>query len=187
MRRENVHQVTRQLVDTYGEMKIEDLNIAAMKRSMGRRAFRRSVSDAGLGAFRPTLTYKAERVNVKVVVDRFFPSSQLHHGCTGRLVGAKLAKKLTCDRCHVEADRDDSASLNIRDWSVISCGLVESTALFVPGPFDTGDSSDDGLTHHLERADESSACAGNAWRGKNESIAAKALCAIDENPARGRE
>ena len=41
-----------------------DLNLAAMKRSMGRRAFRRSVSDAGLGAFRPTLTYKAERVGV---------------------------------------------------------------------------------------------------------------------------
>ena len=29
MRRENVHQVTRYLVDTYGEIKIEDLNIAA--------------------------------------------------------------------------------------------------------------------------------------------------------------
>ncbi|EQD58011.1 transposase, IS605 OrfB family, partial [mine drainage metagenome] len=111
MRRENVHQVTRQLVDTYGEIKIEDLNIAAMKRSMGRRAFRRSVSDAGLGAFRPTLTYKAERANVKVVlVDRYFPSSQLHHGCTGRLLGAKLAKRLTCDTCHAEVDRDDNAS-----------------------------------------------------------------------------
>ncbi len=56
MRRENVHQVTCYLVNTYGEIKIEDLDIAAMKQSMGRRAFRRSVSDAGLGAFRPTLT-----------------------------------------------------------------------------------------------------------------------------------
>ena len=189
MRRENVHQVTRYLVDTYGEVKIEDLNIAAMKRSMGRRAFRRSVSDAGLGAFRPTLTYKAQRAKVKVVVvDRFFPSSQLHHGCTGRLVGAKLAKRLTCDTCHAEVDRDDNASLNIRDWSDVTRGLVESTALFVPRPLvGTGDSSDDGLTHHLERADKSSACAGNAWRGKNKSIAVKALCAIEENPARGRE
>ena len=147
-----------------------------MKRSMARRAFRRSVSDAGLGAFRPTLTYKAERANVNVVVvDRYFPSSQLHHGCDGRLVGAKLAKRLTCDTCHIEVDRDDNASLNIRDWlnirdlSVISPGLVESSALFVPGPLATGDSSDDGLTHHLERADKSSACAGNAWRGKNNS------------------
>ncbi len=88
-----------------------DLNLAAMKRSMGRRAFRRSVSDAGLGAFRPTLTYKAERVGVKVVVvNRFFPSSQIHHNCGGRLTGAKLAKRLTCDTCHVEVDRDENAS-----------------------------------------------------------------------------
>ena len=170
MRRENVHQVTRQLVDTYGEIKIEDLNIAAMKRSMGRRAFRRSVSDAGLGAFRPTLTYKAERANVKVVVvDRYFPSSQLHHGCDGRLVGAKLAKRLTCDTCHAEVDRDDNASLNIRDWSVISPGLVEASALFIPGPFGTGGSSDDGLTHHPERACQTSSNAGRARRGENNS------------------
>jgi IS605 OrfB family transposase len=170
MRRENVHQVTRQLVDTYGEIRIEDLNIAAMKRSMTRRAFRRSVSDAGLGAFGPTLTYKAQHANVKViVVDRYFPSSQLHHGCTGRLVGAKLAKRLTCDTCHTEVDRDENASLNIRDWSDTSRGLVESTALFVPGPFGTGDSSDDGLTHHLERASKSSTNTGHARRGKNDS------------------
>ncbi len=60
IRRESIHQLTRCLVDNYSEVKIEDLDRSAMKRSMGRRAFRRSVSDAGLGAFRPTLTYKAE-------------------------------------------------------------------------------------------------------------------------------
>jgi putative transposase len=165
LRRENVHQMTRYLVNTYGEIKIEDLNIAAMKQSMGRRAFRRSVSDAGLGVFRPILTYKAQRGNVKVVVvDRYFPSSQLHHGCSGRLVGAKLAKRLTCDTCHTEVDRDENASLNIRDWSHTSRGLVESTALFVPGPSlsGTGDSSDDGLTHRLERASKSSSHTGLA-------------------------
>ncbi len=141
VRSESIHQLTRYLVDNYSEVKIEDLSIAAMKRSMGRRAFRRWVSDAGLGAFRPTLTYKAERAGVRViVVDRFFPSSQIHYNCTGRLAGAKLAKKLTCDTCHVEVDRDENASLNIRDWSVISCGPVGSTALPVPRPFGTGGS-----------------------------------------------
>ncbi len=169
IRRESIHQLTRYLVDNYSEVKIEDLNLAAMKRSMGRRAFRRSVSDAGLGAFRPTLTYKAERAGVKVVVvNRFFPSSQIHHNCGGRLTGAKLAKRLTCDTCHVEVDRDENASLNIRDWSVISCGLVESTALFVPRPFGTGGSSDDGMTHHLERACKTGSNTGRAWRGEND-------------------
>ncbi len=75
----------------------------------------------GLGAFRSTLTYKAKRAKVKVVVvDRYFPSSQIHHNCTGKLTGAKLAKRLTCDTCHVEVDRDENASFNIRDWSDIS-------------------------------------------------------------------
>ena len=74
----------------------------------------------------------------------------------------------------------------LRSISVTGQISVESSALFVPRPLvGTGDSSDDGLTHHLERADKSSACAGNAWRGKNESIAAKALCAIEENPPQG--
>ncbi|WP_423782976.1 zinc ribbon domain-containing protein [Ferrimicrobium acidiphilum] len=114
-----------------------------------------------------TLHYKTERANVKVVVDRYLPSSQLHHGCTTRLVGAKLAKRLSCDRCHVEADRDDIASLNICDWSVISCGLVESSALFVPRPFATGGSSDHGMTHHLERACKTGSNTGRARRGKN--------------------
>jgi putative transposase len=167
-------------VDNYSEVKIEDLNIAAMKRSMGRRAFRRSVSDAGLGAFRPTLTYKAERAGVKVVVvDRFFPSSQIHHDCGDRLTGAKLAKRLTCDTCCVEVDRDENASLNIRDWSHISCGLVESTALSVPGPFGTDGSSDDGMTHHLKRERKTSSNTGHARRGKNDPRAS-------ENEVRGK-
>ena len=59
----------------------------------------------------------------------------------------------------------------LRSISVTGQISVESSALFVnTRPLvGTGDSSDDGLTHHLERADKSSACAGDAWRGKNKS------------------
>ena len=147
--------MTRQLLDTYGEIKIADLNIAAMNEVWVNAPPRLE-----------TLHYKTERANVKVVVDRYFPSSQLHHGCTTRLAGAKLAKRLTCDTCHVEVDRDENASLNIRDWSVISPGLVESSALFVLGPFATGGSSDHGMTHHLERACKTGSNTGRARRGK---------------------
>ncbi len=79
---------------------------------------------------------------VKVVdVDCFFPSSQIHNNCGNKLTGAKFAKRLTCNTCHVEVDRDDNASLNFRDWSVTSPGLVEASALFVPRSFFTGGSS----------------------------------------------
>ena len=55
LRREAWHQLTHWLTATYGENVVEDLDIAAMKKSMGRRAFRRSVSDAALGMARPML------------------------------------------------------------------------------------------------------------------------------------
>ena len=157
IRRETYHQFTRQLVNTYGEIHIEDLNIAAMKRSMGRRAFRRSVSDTALGMFRPMLAYKAEDVGTNVVlVDRFFPSSQIHHECGGLLTGKhKLDEKLTCQSCNTEVNRDENAAKNIRDWpdSNASSGLVEASVLPVPRPPSGGTDgrSDDRLTGRRAR------------------------------------
>lgn len=131
LRRESYHQLTNELVSTYGKAVIEDLDLAAMKRSMGRRAFRRSVSDAALGMFRPMLEYKARRSGtVVVVVDRWFPSSQIHHGCSCRLIApTRLAKQLVCQVTGEAVDRDHNAARNLRDWpGDASCGLVEATA-----------------------------------------------------------
>jgi putative transposase len=91
---------------------------------MGRRAFRRAVSDAAMGLLRPMLTYKAARRGVPVtVVDRWFPSSQLHHGCfltdgtQCRLVGeGRVDKQLLCPRTGKLVDRDHNAAPNLRDW-----------------------------------------------------------------------
>jgi len=156
VRRETIHQLTRRLVDTYGEVVIEDLDLAAMKRSMGRRTFRRSVGDAGLGAVRPTLDYKAERGRTKLTVaDRWFPSSKLHHGCGGKLVGKKLAKILTCEICGEEVDRDHNAAKNLRDWPEYNAspGPVGASALSDPGPPEGGtDGRSDGrVTDHRAR------------------------------------
>ena len=77
---------------------VEDLDLAAMKRSMGRRAFRRSVPDAALGSVQPQLTYKLGwRQGRLIVADRWFASSKLDHGCGCRLMEPhKLAKRLAC-------------------------------------------------------------------------------------------
>ncbi|HXP32752.1 MAG TPA: IS607 family element RNA-guided endonuclease TnpB, partial [Acidimicrobiales bacterium] len=118
LRREQWHQLTHRLVREYHEVVVEDLDLMAMKKSMGRRAFRRSVSDAALGMFRPLLGYKLEREGGRLVVaDRFFASSQLHHGCGCRLVGTtKLAKQLVCQVSGELVERDVNAALNLRDW-----------------------------------------------------------------------
>lgn len=135
LRRNQWHQLTHLLTTTYSEIHIEDLDLAAMKRSMGRRAFRRSVSDAALGMFRPMLTDKAaQRGGRVVIVDRWYASSQIHHGCGCRLIApTKLAKKLICATTGELVDRDINAARNIRDWSdspppTTSRGPVGATA-----------------------------------------------------------
>ncbi len=165
LRQEARHQLTRRLVDTYGEAVAEDLDLAAMKRSMGRRAFRRAVLDAGLGAIRPTLAYKAQRSGVRLVVaDRFFPSSQIHHGCGGRLVGRKLAKVLACEACGTEVDRDHNAAKNLRDWpeTHASPGAVGASAPLDPGPPSGGTDggSGDRSTGHRMRLRKTSTSSG---------------------------
>ncbi len=134
LRLESHHQLTRWLVDTYGENVIEDLDLAAMKKSMGRRAFRRSVSDAALGQVRPMATYKAERSGSQLTVaDRWFASSQIHHGCGCRLIAEhKLDKMLVCAATGERVDRETNAALNLRDWpDHASCGSVGATAPYV--------------------------------------------------------
>lgn len=121
IRRESWHQLTTKLTSTYDEIVIEDLNIAAMKRSMGRRAFRRSVSDAALGQFRPLLGYKKLLTGMKVTVAyRWWSSSQIHHGCGCLLIApTKLAKKLICRVTGEVVDRDRNAALNLRDYNLV--------------------------------------------------------------------
>ncbi len=143
LRREATHQLTTELAGSYGHLAIEDLDVAAMKRSMGRRAFRRSVSDAAMGLVKPQLAYKTARYHtVLTVADRWFPSSQIHHGhhqpdgTPCRLIGqGHIDKKLVCPLTGQVVDRDRNAALNLRDWpDYASCGPVGTTAPSVPGP-----------------------------------------------------
>ncbi len=131
LRKQASHQLTTMLAETYREVVIEDLDLAAMKRSMGRRAFRRSVSDAALGRIRPQLTYKMRwRGTAPAVADRWFASSKIHHGCGCRLIEPrKLARLLVCAVTGELIDRDINAALNLRDWpDHASCSTVGAAA-----------------------------------------------------------
>jgi putative transposase len=95
-----------------------------MKQGMGRRAFRRAISDAAMGAIRPQPVYKTARCGTTLTVaDRWFASSQIHHGCTQpdgtpcRLVGKhRIDKHLMCLQTGEIVDRDHNAARNLRDW-----------------------------------------------------------------------
>lgn len=132
IRQDAWHKLTTWLAATYSEVVIEDLDIAAMKRSMGRRAFRRAVSDTALGKFRPEIIYKTQRAGTSLIVaDRWYPSSQIHHGCGCRLIAStKMAKTLVCATTREMVDRDHNAAKNLRDWpeASASSGPVRSSA-----------------------------------------------------------
>ncbi|ORB61089.1 IS607 family element RNA-guided endonuclease TnpB [Mycobacterium shinjukuense] len=158
LRREAAHQLTTELAGRYGHLVVEDLDVAAMKRSMGRRAYRRAVCDAAMGAIRPMWAYKTARCGaVLTVADRWFASSQIHHGCTApdgapcRLIGkGRIDKLLVCPHTGDVVDRDRNAALNLRDWpDYASCGPVGTTAPSVPGPTEsvgTGHGADTGTS-----------------------------------------
>ena len=110
LRREAAHRLTTELAGAYGHIVIEDLGVAAMKRSMGRRAFRRAISDAGMGTIKPLLVYKTARYGGDLsVAERWFASSQIHHGCTTpdgtpcRLIGKDRLDKKWCARSPVKS------------------------------------------------------------------------------------
>jgi putative transposase len=123
LRRESIHTLTTALTRRYGTIVVEDLDVAAMGRGMGRRAFRRSVYQAGLGQVRPTLAYKTSWAGGRLVVaDRWFASSKTHHGCGGYLADLSLGQRVwACPRCGRLVDRNANAALNLRDWTGLVC------------------------------------------------------------------
>jgi putative transposase len=144
LRQQASHQLTTMLARDYQEVVIEDLDIAAMKRSMGRRAFRRSVSDAALGSIRPQLTYKLRwQQGTLTVADRWFPSSKLHHGCgCGLTEPHKLAKQLVCAQTGELVDRDVNAALNLRDWPEDKLASYSSVGAVAPLACNSDDGQD---------------------------------------------
>lgn len=59
-----------------------------------------------------------------VVIDRFYPSSQLcSTGCGNRQPMPLRLRTYDCQRCGVSLDRDLNAAINIRDYSETACSL----------------------------------------------------------------
>jgi putative transposase len=137
LRSQAVHTLTTRLARRYGTVVVEDLDVAAMGRGMGRRAFRRSVAQAGIGKVRRLLAYKCLAAGGELVVaDRFYPSSKTHNGCGGYLADLKLGDRTwVCPRCGQRVDRNANAARNLRDWTgaVTSDGNVDGDRIVQRG------------------------------------------------------
>jgi putative transposase len=119
-RRDWWHKVTRELVDSYGTIVLEELSLTFMLKN-GNLAC--SVHDVSLGLFRELLDYKAVSAGVEIVTVRPAYTSQACSGC-GCLVPKSLSVRThSCVDCGLTLDRDVNAALNI-----LSAGTQRSGA-----------------------------------------------------------
>jgi len=119
IRRDAIHQLTRQLIKTFDIIGIEDLNVKGM---MKNRKLSRSIADMGFFEFRRQLEYKAAIHNKKiVVVDRWFPSSKTCCVCDYKLEILPLSEReWVCPGCKKYHDREINAAINIEKQAVSS-------------------------------------------------------------------
>jgi len=124
-RRDFWHKLTRQLVDTYGLIALEDLTLAFLTAN---HHLALSAHDAGLGEFQQLLAYKAENAGTQVVTVNPAYTSQVCSGC-GVMVEKDLSVRVhRCPDCGLTLDRDVNAARNVLSLAVESARTGPSGA-----------------------------------------------------------
>lgn len=111
-RKDFLHKKSRELVNEFDAICIEDLNIKVMSQCLN---FGKSVHDNGWGMFTTFLSYKSALEGKQLIkIDKWFPSSKLCSECGQIKDDLSLSDRIyKCD-CGLVIDRDYNASLNIK-------------------------------------------------------------------------
>ncbi|QSZ68201.1 transposase [Methanofollis aquaemaris] len=108
-----LHKLSRQYVDTYATICVEDLNIKGLKEKSSSKGLHRSIHDASWGRFYSYLAYKAESAGTDFVKVDPRNTSQMCSNC-GSIVKKTLSERVhECPYCGFVADRDYNAAVNI--------------------------------------------------------------------------
>lgn len=113
-RNDFLQKLTTDVVKDYDVIVIEDLDVKSMKETDNTTRNKR-VCDVSWSEFRRMLTYKTQWYGKQlVVIDRYYPSSQICNVC-GYRDGKKSEdiREWICPNCNSELDRDINASKNI--------------------------------------------------------------------------
>jgi putative transposase len=120
------HKLSRTIVDNFGVIAFENLNIGGM---MKNHSLAKAIADAGWNQFVNFVEYKASWDGRAVLkVDRCFPSSKLCSDCGEKNQSLTLnIRQWVCTECGVIHHRDENAAINILNES--TRGARESHAV----------------------------------------------------------
>ena len=109
-RRDFAHKLSRMVVDKYGTIALEKLNVYGMVKN---HCFAKSISDASWNQFVQYIVYKAEYAGRKCVLVDPRNTSKRCSRC-GTLVEKDLSVRVhSCPTCGLTIDRDENAAINI--------------------------------------------------------------------------
>jgi IS605 OrfB family transposase len=109
-RKNNAHQVSRQLVNHYDLIAFEDLKITNMVKN---HHLAKSIVDAGWNQLVQFTTYKAESAGKRVVLVDPRNTSQQCSNCDERVKKTLAVRTHRCPSCGFECDRDVNTAKNI--------------------------------------------------------------------------
>ncbi len=112
-RNDFLHKLSRQYVDTYATICVENLDVKGLKEKGSNTGMHRSIHSVAWGRFFSYLSYKAESAGTKLIKVNPKNTTQMCSNC-GHIVKKTLSDRVhACPNCGFVADRDYNAAVNI--------------------------------------------------------------------------
>jgi len=119
-RKDFCHKLSRQIVNKYSKIFVEDLSINTMKEDM--KYLSKSINDASWNLFINNLIYKAEDAGRKIKLVNPAYTSQDCSSCSYRVKKKLSDRTHNCPNCGLKIDRDLNAAKNILRIGLYSLG-----------------------------------------------------------------
>lgn len=125
-RKDFIHKVSRNLVDTYRYVVFEDLTITNMLKN---HCLAKAISDVSWGKLINITANKAEEAGSEVILVDPRYTSQMCSRC-GTIVKKSLSVRThECNNCGLVMDRDENAAINILRLGLQSQGIAQEAPL----------------------------------------------------------
>lgn len=120
IRHNYTHQVTTEIINRKPMfISLEDLNVSGM---MKNRHLAKAVQEQSFYSFKEILSYKAKWNNIQIIeVPMFYPSSKTCSACGTVKADLKLFDRVfICPECGNKIDRDLNASINLKNYGLLT-------------------------------------------------------------------